>query len=34
MLADDGNLGTLPQAVRRDLARAVRACDPAWLPPP
>lgn len=31
---DDGNLGTLPQAVRRDLALAVRACDPARLPPP
>lgn len=29
---DDGNLGNVPQAVRRDLARAVRACDPTRLP--
>lgn len=29
---DDGNLGNVPQALRRDLARAVRACDPTRLP--
>jgi len=29
---DDGNLSQVPQAVRRDLAWAVRACDPTRLP--
>jgi hypothetical protein len=29
---DDGNLAQVPPAVRRDLARAVRSCDPTNLP--
>ena len=29
---EDGNLATVPEAVRRDLARAVRAVDPRKLP--
>ena len=29
---DDGNLQSVPATVRRDLARAVRACDPLRLP--
>lgn len=29
---EDGNLQSVPPAIRRDLARAVRACDPLRLP--
>lgn len=29
---DDGNLATVPLGIRRDLQRAVRACDPGRLP--
>jgi len=28
----DGDLHSVPQAIRNDLARAVRACDPLKLP--
>jgi hypothetical protein len=29
---EDGNLQSVPPAIRRDLERAVRACDPLRLP--
>lgn len=29
---DDGNLQHVPESVRRDLAKAVKACDPLRLP--
>ncbi len=29
---DDGNLSTVPDGIRRDLLRAIRACDPRSLP--